>query len=1408
MRSRPVKLAALSLLLLMAANTFPRPAGSAGVSTEFAACGVDSVGAILFVTDSVNFRAYKVPAFRNPLAHRDLEFLWSDRYASLFNRPLDAPRTPSTDSDLDLLGLTMCHTLGTGAFGFPVPYVQLIYDYLRAPGFGRPASVDNYDINPSATLGFAAPFPTYGDLDRNHVDTYLGAPRFSGDPLWRSGAEYFGDGGNPYPQYRSAFRDPDEDVSSGHPAQIDSILFENSLNIPGPKPSQVGVGGVSDWTGPRALAPLVFNHEFQHLVNTRSPELRVTEILSHAAEALTGKHPEKPAFDVPYTWGLLRGGNSHNYQAYRSFSAYLTYNFRGLNTTFAGRTDDLIWRWARSSDRTLSPGLANQLITSNCAECSTATRTYFNGLSGRDRLNLLIHNWRVANYVNKPALAQGQYGFPPQFDFAPNPDVGNWQNIDLGSVDTVNIELQVMLDASHRTREISLAGRDSLQILNPNNAHAQALAHLGSDYWVVRSDPSLWSADRDLVVRIMPESRCEGRLMASAIAYSEQDSPPGVPDSLWGHPEWAQLAVTPQGVDLNTGIDPDPIEVVIPNFGATHKAALIVLTLGTTASYDFGVDGYYVPYRVNFALRTAPFQSPNPLKATTYASPHSGTEPAWSPTGGELVFRRTDSGSGPDQVFRVPAAGGTPALLFAQPWDQFRPEWSPRGDWICFDRATATAGKHDVWLVHATSGESRQLTATADHEWAAGFAPNGQYLTYLREAPAGTQLRRVNLDGGNDTLLLQRQGVTARPPRWSPESKRVFLLLGGLAGGKDSLYTVDVLGAQRGLVTLVAELTPGSASFDPPRGAGRWAFEATWKPPICVTAFDFGAQRLALRDTPTGASETIFSRPHADVVKPRWSPDGTKVAFASSQTYPAYPAISSNVIVGQVSYNHAPTMLVPTADLLVHTGRPYELHVNASDPDGETLTYQVPPAFLPTGASFNPAPRRFSWTNPGPVCSENYVVFRALDASGGVSSKVIKITAAIDSVDDLNADIVGDTQVWLTWTAPGDNGPLGRGVEYELRYAQIPLNEATFGLGVLVTGLAAPAVPGASESKTVSDLSAGTTYYFAMRTKDMKGNWSVISNVLQLTTTSGGAGGGFSAQQVRAPLTGLRTAQTAVSRPDGAESPLAVLAVEMGLDRGAPIWSMRQLSTDEITALATGDTTGVLIQARGESGAWIDRLRISSRDAGWRFAVRALRQPGRIVFIGAYGVRQAWNSVELDGRGGAARLVSAQHSRLGDVKGGFDARGTASLDVAAADSLSMTYELLAQDSETAQDWYLLVGPPGSEVSTPARAGRGRDSERAPVPTAFALRQNRPNPFSERTAIHFDLPIETRVRLEVFDAQGRLVRTLADGAYPAGAHALEWNHRNDGGQALGAGVYLYRIEAGMFREQRKMVLLAR
>ncbi|MEZ4654766.1 MAG: FlgD immunoglobulin-like domain containing protein [Candidatus Eisenbacteria bacterium] len=80
----------------------------------------------------------------------------------------------------------------------------------------------------------------------------------------------------------------------------------------------------------------------------------------------------------------------------------------------------------------------------------------------------------------------------------------------------------------------------------------------------------------------------------------------------------------------------------------------------------------------------------------------------------------------------------------------------------------------------------------------------------------------------------------------------------------------------------------------------------------------------------------------------------------------------------------------------------------------------------------------------------------------------------------------------------------------------------------------------------------------------------------------------------------------------------------------------------------------------------------------------------------------------------------------------------------------------------------------------------------------------PNPFGERTRLAFGTPRAGHVRSGVYDAAGRLVRTLADGNLPAGRHELTWDGRNDADSPVPAGIYWYRVELDGHAESRRVV----
>lgn len=82
----------------------------------------------------------------------------------------------------------------------------------------------------------------------------------------------------------------------------------------------------------------------------------------------------------------------------------------------------------------------------------------------------------------------------------------------------------------------------------------------------------------------------------------------------------------------------------------------------------------------------------------------------------------------------------------------------------------------------------------------------------------------------------------------------------------------------------------------------------------------------------------------------------------------------------------------------------------------------------------------------------------------------------------------------------------------------------------------------------------------------------------------------------------------------------------------------------------------------------------------------------------------------------------------------------------------------------------------------------------------------PNPFGTRTEIHFELAETGPARVEVLDISGRRVWELARPVWPAGRHVVIWSGRDDTGAVLSSGVYVYRVEAGASRDERKVALI--
>ena len=641
----------------------------------------------------------------NTYARRDLEFQWD----SLYTSPATGELGLSGDDVTTLmnLGRTICDS-NHNPFGASIPDMRLVYDYFRT------ARRRAYSTDLLETIPFVSGQDSLGTGEHSdgtsetaistplsecaHSDFYLVLP-------WAPEHAYYH-----YSEQPSPFVDEKEDSITGRwhsPSDYD-YFHSNSVAVLGPdtRSARVDLAGTG-WTRYDKRANYGFDHEFQlslRDVLTNVHALQVDEILSTAAQALGGQVDVDTTNEVQYNLDLLY---SKNYQAWRLFSAYLMYNFRGTDTTATlnGFSDDLVYRWAKAGKS--FGALRDQLTNATCAEC--ARKPYFvrNGqaLDAMSRLAVLLHNWRVADYANNIALADSQYGFPPQFGFAPNHDFHPWRAL----VDHTGTEYELF---GVIPPEITISSAQlSTQITKTsfsigNRTTSNRLQPLGSAYWVIRGDGSVAGPDSmDLVVTVAPESlfhdfatdiglnpSCwerDGRLVASVVGYSVPSESLAT-GRLWIHPDWAKVVSDPQWVDVDSVAG--NVTFSLPAFGITYNTAVVVVSLadgpsqgmvGATAT-EGGIptNSEVLPFRLTVGLRKAPYESVNP-RTLVATSGQADDAPTWSPSGAELAFQAVlPSQSSYRQVYRVNAAGGTPSRLYAQSSSQYEPDWSPRGDQV------------------------------------------------------------------------------------------------------------------------------------------------------------------------------------------------------------------------------------------------------------------------------------------------------------------------------------------------------------------------------------------------------------------------------------------------------------------------------------------------------------------------------------------------------------------------------------------------------------------------------------------------------------------------------------------------------------------------------------------------------
>ncbi len=136
------------------------------------------------------------------------------------------------------------------------------------------------------------------------------------------------------------------------------------------------------------------------------------------------------------------------------------------------------------------------------------------------------------------------------------------------------------------------------------------------------------------------------------------------------------------------------------------------------------------------------------------------------------------------------------------------------------------------------------------------------------------------------------------------------------------------------------------------------------------------------------------------------------------------------------------------------------------------------------------------------------------------------------------------------------------------------------------------------------------------------------------------------------------------------------------------------------------------------------------------------------------------------------------------------------ITVSKSCTITATFVNSCGDTST-ENFYVVVEPTGVKEGAISQGG-------------YNLSQNYPNPFNPATEISYRLLESANVTIDIYDVDGRKVRTLVDIYQSPGEHSVSWNSLDDHGNVVPSGTYFYKIVAtyqnGSWSKTKKMVLL--